>query len=157
MEVDSRIIEMIDTVEKLLTEHNKDIFTSGLLGNLSVNQFMYLDAISRFKDATISELAREMNLAKPTVTNAVNFLVAGGYIDKVQSSGDKRVFYIRLNRKGVKVIEAHKQIHKRVAEEIMNPLTQDEAAVLLSLFEKITTGLADNKHFSGGSDNGITF
>lgn len=67
-------------------------------GNVSYNSRMYLDLIAYQQNCTVSFLAKALNISKPAVTMKVNELVRQGLVTKTQSTADKRVYYLHVNR-----------------------------------------------------------
>ena len=51
----------------------------------------------------VSELAREFNLTKPTISDAVKVLIAKDFVSKEKSGLDKRSYILRLTENGVKL------------------------------------------------------
>lgn len=141
MDTEEHLVKMVAVLTNMIAELNEGVFSTGILSNLTMNQFICLNALADLENPIVSELAKTMNLAKPTVTNTVNSLVADGYVDKVQSSEDRRVFYLRITRKGHKIISAHDQIHRSLARELTKPLSPAEVSQLLSLLGKIVESI----------------
>ncbi|MFW5861191.1 MAG: MarR family winged helix-turn-helix transcriptional regulator [Spirochaetota bacterium] len=56
----------------------------------------------------VSQMAREFDLTKATVSDALNSLEDKGYVKKIREADDKRSHVISLTRKG---IQAEKRIH----------------------------------------------
>lgn len=137
MNVEDKLIEIVELITGMAVEVNEGAFSKGLFSNLTWAQFIYLDAIAKMQNPTISEVAHKLDVAKPTVTNTVNSLVAGGYVDKVLSSDDKRIHFIKVTSKGKKIVQAHDQVHRSLAKELIEPLTPEEISQLISISEKI--------------------
>lgn len=141
MDSEERLVNMVAVLTQLIAELNDGVFSTGILSNLTMNQFLCLNALDEVENPTVSELAKTMGLAKPTVTNTVNSLVAEGYVDKIQSSEDRRVFFLKVTRKGRKIISAHDQIHRSLARELTKPLSREEVSQLISLLGKVVDSI----------------
>ncbi|MGE5391419.1 MAG: MarR family winged helix-turn-helix transcriptional regulator [Deltaproteobacteria bacterium] len=141
MDYEERLVKMVEVLTQMIADLNYGVFSTGILSNLTMNQFICLNALAELENPMVSELAKTMNLAKPTVTNTVNNLVADGFVDKVQSSEDKRVFFLKVTRKGHKIISAHDEIHRSLARELTKPLSPDEVGQLMYLLGKIVESI----------------
>jgi len=141
MDYEERLVKMVAVLTQLIADLNYGAFSTGLLSNLTMNQFICLNALAELENPTVSELAKTLNLAKPTVTNTVNTLVADGWVDKVQSMEDKRIFFLKVTRKGQKIISAHDEIHRSLARELTKPLSPDEVKQLMDLLGKIVESI----------------
>lgn len=141
MDHEERLVKIVAVLTQMIADLNDGVFSTGILSNLTMNQFICLTALAEVENPTVSELAKTMNLAKPTVTNTVNTLVADGYVDKIQSSEDRRVFYLKVTRKGRKIIYAHDEIHRSLARELTKPLAPEEVSQLLTLLSKIVENI----------------
>jgi len=60
---------------------------------------LHLFVIGHSERTTVSELADKLGLSRPAVTQKVNELEELGLIKKVQSTQDKRFFYISLSNR----------------------------------------------------------
>ena len=122
-----------DLIEKVLEETiNQVDFT-----DLTSQQLRYLQVIVRMKNPTLSELAREIDLTKPTVTVLVDKLVEKGYVTRVKSDEDRRSMHLHINKKGAKINALREIAYQRMAEKISIGLSETEAAILNELLKKI--------------------
>lgn len=67
--------------------------------NLTYNTFLYLSMITCKKNCTVSYIAETLHISKSAVTIKVNELIRQGLVQKIQSSSDKRVYYLSLDPK----------------------------------------------------------
>lgn len=88
--------------------------------NINVNFFQYIDIIGDMEAPTYGELAQKLNLSKPAITAIVNKLIKQNLVYKEQSMTDKRTFYIKLTKNGLKIFNscrlAHNDLEKYIAE-----------------------------------------
>lgn len=104
---------------------------------LTITQLHYLHMIDTRKGITGTELAKEFNVAKPTVTNVVGRLVDNGYVRKKKSAKDKRVYFLYLTEKGRHLLSVERQGYYNYAEKVMSMLSPEEADQLCNLFGKL--------------------
>lgn len=81
-----------------------------IVENVSYNTMMYLDVISQEEQCTPSQLARLLNVTKSAITVKIGELVRLGFIEKVRSEVDGRVYYLRLTGKAFELYELYHQM-----------------------------------------------
>lgn len=132
------LAEIIEHLSQSMQDHEDAVIQESVFANLSLTQIHYLDAIRHFDmPPTISELAEHLMIAKPTATNALERLEQEGYLRKVPSSEDRRVWYVHLTTKGLKISELHDQIHQGYAELFEKALEKKELDELVMLLNKV--------------------
>ncbi len=122
-----------DLIEKVLSE----TFNSYDIEDLSQQQLHYLQVIVRLQNPTITELARELKLTKPTVTVLVDKLVSRGYVRRVPSDSDRRVTHLHIDEKGKIVEQIQKSAYKKMEDRISSELDESEIAMLTDILKKL--------------------
>lgn len=137
------LIELIEKFTRILNIVEEVSLELDDLKDLTVRQFYYLDVISRLRHPTVSSLSEQIGVSKPTVTIALNSLLSQGYVKKIQSEIDKRVFMIQLTNRGEKVCQAHDNGHKIIVEKLFQSLTIDELNQFKAILQKLILSLED--------------
>lgn len=122
-------------LDQELTKRAKELFNIDDLSKLSVSHADYLEVIRNKGKPTLSEIAQELNFSKPSVTMMVNRLIEQGFVEKVQSVEDKRVFYVKLTDLGRDLIDIQLNIYREFAsrlEQVLGVHDGDRLAYLLS-------------------------
>ncbi len=121
-----RISEVFRT---LLWEHGKQ-------HNLSPIQIQILIFIAYHKEVlcTVSHLALEFNVTKPTISDAVKVLLQKDLIKKTTSSSDSRSYAITLSAKGQKLVKAVENFADPIKDFLM---TYDDTSLGVA-YELIT-------------------
>ena len=127
------IIYLSDLIEKILEE----TIAMSDFEDLTQQQLHYLKVLVKMKNPTLTELARELSLTKPTVTVLVDKLTEKGYIKRVHSDADRRVMHLHIDKKGAKVNALREIAHQKMAEKIRSGLSETETAILTELLRKI--------------------
>jgi DNA-binding MarR family transcriptional regulator len=122
-----------DLIEKILEE----TLDQADFSDLTQQQLHYLKVIVKMKNPTLSEIAREVGLTKPTVTVLVDKLTEKGYVRRVHSDEDRRVMHLHIDKKGTKISTLREIAHKRLAEKIRSGLNETETTILTELLKKI--------------------
>jgi DNA-binding MarR family transcriptional regulator len=141
--------EMQFSFEKIDEYYNrllKEYEFSGEYGDLSLNAYMYLKNIHTLGAPSLSELARAMEVSKPSASAMVHKLVNKGLLIISQSPGDKRVTLLGLTEKGVQFIEYQALADTKLYARIRDILDDNEFSVFVAMWQKIEENL------EGGED-----
>lgn len=107
------------------------------MANFTLSYFHYVHTINELECPTFTELATKLNLSKPAVTAIVNKLIPDNIVYKERSNIDKRIYYIYLTEKGLKIAKAYKNAHLSFVEDISKSLCDEEYEQLIYLLNKI--------------------
>jgi DNA-binding MarR family transcriptional regulator len=127
------ITYLSDLIEKILEETDDQADFS----DLTQQQLHYLKVVVKLKNPTLTELARELSLTKPTITVLIDKLTEKGYIKRVHSDEDRRLTHLYIDKKGSKINVLREIAHERIAEKIRSGLNETETAILTELLRKI--------------------
>jgi DNA-binding MarR family transcriptional regulator len=120
----------------LMAELEAQAFRDERFAELTMRQMLYLNTIIRLGHPTFSDLARQLDVTKPSVTAIVGTLIKKGYVKKVQDDEDRRSFHIILTPQGAQFDQLHASIHKRLADLLASRLDGAEVEQLTRLVEK---------------------
>ncbi len=137
MSVRNELTGVVEEMTRLVGEVEDRALKTGGLARLTVRQLIYVELISKSEPRTVNQLAEALGVAKPTVTVAVTNLQKKGYIRKIQSKDDKRVYYLYLTAKGKVLAKEHDNAHQEFVEIIMKALKPDEIEIYRQLLRKI--------------------
>jgi DNA-binding MarR family transcriptional regulator len=115
----------------------KDANLTPDLPNLTLKQYYYLDVINRMNNPTYSEIANNFKVTKPAITAIINRLIKLGYLERVQSANDRRVYYVLVSDKGKKLIGINNESASAYAKYVENCLTREELASYINILEKV--------------------
>ncbi len=108
--------------------------------NISINEMHMIELIAKGKTGmTVSEIAQQLKVTKPSVTVAVNKLVQKGYCEKQRLPGDGRAVQVMLTPEGKKVEALHRRCHRRIIAEICEDLSEEEREELLRTMTRINS------------------
>ena len=132
-----KLEKVVEILSAIMTEMEERAFQDERFSELSMRQVLYLNTIIRLEHPTFSDLAKELNVSKPSVTANVSSLIRKGYVQKVRDDEDLRSYHIILTQKGIDFDELHQNVHKLLAQQISSHLDQDETIQLTNLLDKI--------------------
>lgn len=88
-------------------------------------------------EARISDIANVIQASNSAVTQQVNQLVEGGFVNKTESVLDKREQLLKLTVAGKHVIEIKLQLMRERVERLVENLTDEELDQFIFLSNKI--------------------
>jgi DNA-binding MarR family transcriptional regulator len=95
-------------------------------GNLSATLISILATINREGPITLGRLAAEEHLAPPSVTKAVDRLVAEGLVSRRPDSKDRRVVHVEVSAAGRRLIIASRRRRTAWLATRLAELSEDE-------------------------------
>jgi len=122
-----------DLIERILLE----TFNDSDIKDLTQQQVHYLKVIVRMRYPTVTELANELKIKKPTVTILIDKLEKKGYIKRVASKSDRRVTHIMIDEKGQIIQQLRKIASRRLEETISRSLNETEVSILAEILKKL--------------------
>nr|WP_321496260.1 MarR family transcriptional regulator [uncultured Methanolobus sp.] len=136
--------EMEFSFEKLDEYYNrllKEYELSGEFEDISHNAYMYIRKIHLLGTPSLSELARSMEVTKPSASAMVHKLSDKKLLTISPSETDKRVTLLNLTDKGVRFIEFQDFADKRIYTRIREVLDDNEFSLFSELWRKIDANL----------------
>jgi DNA-binding MarR family transcriptional regulator len=130
-----QIVEMISRLMGLL---EAEVFEQEGFSELSMRQLLYLETIAGLGRPTFSELAEKLGVTRPSVTALVQKLIRMGYVQKVQSDEDLRVYHIALASKGEQFTKMHAEMHRLIAQRLTENLSAADVQQFSILLQKVT-------------------
>lgn len=94
--------------------------------SLTHQQIMVIKLIAHNEKVTISELCKEMSLAKGTMSGIVSRLEAADYVKKVKCDNDKRNTYVEFSTKGYEYAKNFTNEINKSFDKIFENFTDDE-------------------------------
>jgi DNA-binding MarR family transcriptional regulator len=137
MNQELELVESMDKLSKLMRKFQTQL-RSGDLKEYTLRQLYYIELIDKNQGISFSELSKTLDVKKSTVSVAINQLIDLGIVNKIQSSDDKRFYFLQLTPKGNEIMEMHKQVHKNTIKKILKILNPEEVENFVNIVNKIT-------------------
>ena len=118
-------------------EGSKELYQKMDLPELTQKQFKYLQALDTDPPLTMSDLAEQFFLAKPTVTDMVNKFKKAGLIKRTRSKTDQRIYHLTLTPLGLTMANTNIIESEEMTRFIQSQLSEEEQKTLKQLFDKI--------------------
>lgn len=134
-------------LEKLSGALNYILRNAAELKGLSALQLQFLDFLGRFPDdvKTVSAIAREFNLTKGTVSEAVKTLETKGLVKKIYGGEDGRTHIIRPTQEGITAASGSIRV-RGVLAEIISSIKTESKDVIYSFLVEIISSLSAGEH-----------
>lgn len=105
---------------------------------LSVSQMQVLVVL---RDAgqpiTISEIARQLFVATPSVTSMIDRLGDSGLVKRINDPKDRRKTLVALTENGKRLLESVSEPYRRLHEEMFGVLSGGEHEKLMAMLERL--------------------
>ena len=139
MDMYQRLNEVLVNLFHEVKEKERQEIITGEFQDITENDMHTIEVIGQNEGCTMSELAKKMGLTAGTVTTSVNGLVRKAYVVREKSEKDRRVVYVFLTEKGKAAFLHHASFHKRMTEEVLKRVKEEELPVLGKMLEGLLT------------------
>ncbi len=143
----------MNTLNRLISGAFNDISRRELLAirsagfeDVSVNEAHTVDAIGIYMPKTMSYVADKLEITLGTLTVSINHLVKKGYVNKVRSETDKRVFMLSLTERGKELFRAHQRFHFELVRSLIMDMSDYEADMFIEALSSLNHFLKSIPH-----------
>jgi DNA-binding MarR family transcriptional regulator len=137
MDREEHLFEVFENLIRIKHECSCTIFSECGLSDMTVKQIAYLKTIDEQGALTFSRLAEITRNSKPTITEMINKFVRMECVYREHCPDDGRILYIRLTDKGKKIAQAEHYAMRRVIEQMVNSLDEEEMDTLIGILQKV--------------------
>ena len=108
---------------------------------LSMPQVALLNLVARRPGCGVLDIAKEMNLAPPTISVGIRRLAKAGWVERRYDPRDRRARPLFLTPKGQTLMDQVQEHRFRMLHFFLSGLAPDEQSQLLSLLEKAVAAM----------------
>lgn len=137
MELQERLILGITKLNALKGECYVNLLNDFNISELSIKQMEYLKSLNKTCGVTTSQLAENLDLSKPTVTEMVKKFIKMDVVYKQSCPADGRVYYLKLTKKGQHIVDLGNMTTVHLAEKLMRSLEEEDINTLIEILMKI--------------------
>lgn len=137
------ITQILEQMNFLGSQINKSITESELdcqsdrFCELTILQFRICITIDKLKSVKMSDLAKELGLKTPSVTQVVDKLEDQKMLERQEDPSDRRSIKVQLTQFGQSKIDTIKHAHESFLINKFQVLSGDELVALLAIFHKL--------------------
>lgn len=107
------------------------------ISELTLKQIEYLKKFDERETITISQLAKLLNLSKPSITEMVKKFIKLDCVKKEQCNHDARVYYLFLTEKGKKIARLEQIAEEDFVRRVEDCLSDEDISLLIELLSKV--------------------
>lgn len=92
-------------------------------------------------EANNTFLSKQLNVSKPAITKAINYLIKKGAITSTKREDNQKSIYYVLTGAGQKLALAHEQVHQKVVDrynQLLDQFTEAELEVVIRFLSEWT-------------------
>ena len=127
---------LTDTFNSVLRIEERSL-DNRLTQDLTINEIHTLVAVGMYEQNSMSEVAERLDVTLATLTKVVAKLVDKGCIERTRDENDRRRVLLSLTKRGREVVRIHDMFHRRMIDEALSDLSEEEERVLSSALTKV--------------------
>jgi DNA-binding MarR family transcriptional regulator len=136
---DALVSELVQELRQLFRSvrrmRGRDTHLGG--SDVSLAQFELIAELYERGELSASELAAAAQLAPATVTQMLDHLAAGGYVERARLERDRRVVVSRLTPSGAEKIEQKRAVWQARWEDALASVTEPELHVAVGVLRRL--------------------
>lgn len=137
MKLEEKLASSIGNIFKLKGECYTSLLNDLNIEELSIKQLKYLKLLNKSCGVTTSQLAEELNLSKPSITEMVKKFIKFGYVYKQACPQDGRVYYLKLTEVGQEIVNIDEMTQVYLADRLVKALSEEDVHTLIQILEKL--------------------
>ena len=137
MKVYGKLCSVFDGFMQIKTECRFCVIDKYNVSELTIKQIEYLKKFDEHEYVTISQLAEDLNLSKPSITEMVKKFIKLDCVKKEQCSHDARVYYLFLTEKGKGIARIEQITNEDFIRRVENCLSEEDISLLIELLSKV--------------------
>lgn len=98
------------------------------LGRVECNLLHYL--LNEDRPVSMKELAKYLGVTHSRVTHLMDSLIKKGYIDRIASTEDRRVFFASITDVGAEIVNKHMNEGVKVYNKLLQKLSQEKVDMI---------------------------
>lgn len=114
------------------------------MSRFNISDYYYLTSIYFMEKPNFGDVAERLGLTKPAISAMVKRLITSGLLQKIQSSEDKRIFYLDLTDKARRIVEGDNELYLEFMQ-VISSLIDDTQMELLECLLGQTVEKLKNK------------
>jgi len=137
LDLQSVLLEIQEILSINITEIKDKTLKDKKYLDINMRQYQTLSIIHKLKNPTLSNLSALLKISKPSVTAIINKLIKLGFVKKIQSDNDKRIFHIYLTDEGKKIFNAYIEANNNLVNTAFKCLNEQEIKIFYNFLERI--------------------
>jgi len=131
------LFSVFNSFMRIKTECRFCVINKYNVSELTLKQIEYLKKFDEYEYVTISQLAENLKLSKPSITEMVKKFIKLDCVKKEQCNHDARVYYLFLTEKGKGIARIEQITNEDFIRRVENCLSEEEVSLLIELLSKV--------------------
>ncbi len=145
---EKELTKAISKLSRTIVKHEELTLKAERSFNLTINELNLIECIRTAMEGnegpTVSTIAANLDITRPSATVAINKLLAKKYVEKSGCSNDGRSVRVKLTAKGEKVYGIHKNYQDSLKKELVAEFGKDFETALTAICK--LAGYIDEKN-----------
>ena len=133
----AQLDELLSTTFNSVLRIEEKSIASRITKGLTITEIHAIVAVGLHEANPMNVVASRLNVTVPTLTTMMNKLVAKGYVVRERDDADRRKVLVRLTKTGRQVYRAHGMFHRKMIDDALTELTDEEERVLEVALAKV--------------------
>ena len=125
-----RVNDQLVLIFNEILEIQERVLKKSRFSDLTLKEMHTIEAIAQDGSLSSDQVAKNLKVTPGTLTVAIQGLEKKGYVKRVKSDKDRRVFLLQLTDRGQAIYQVHKDFHQEMVEETLTGLDPKEVEVL---------------------------
>ena len=131
------LFSVFNSFLRIKTECRFCIIDKYNVSELTFKQIEYLKKFDEHEYVTVSQLAEDLDLSKPSITEMVKKFIQLDCVKKEQCKHDARVYYLFLTEKGKGIARLEKMADEDFIRRVEDCLSEEDISLLIKLILKV--------------------
>lgn len=137
MDITKKLNDILVSLFNSVLKMEEDAIKNSSKHNLSITEVHTLAAIGAGRARTMTQVAASLKISVSTLTTAINKLVDKKYVNRFRVPEDRRIVKIELTQEGVEAVQEHEDFHRKMIDDVLAELNQDEQGILLNSLDNL--------------------
>jgi len=140
-EVD-RLYKALSVLSRTIAQVLETRAVEAASGPLSLSKVQVLRLLAHRRNQSSSQVARFLNVSRPSVTQIIDSLVESGLVTRRMATGDRREVVLNLTKRGRQGIQAVRREQRHLLRSALRSAGSGEVAAWITVLQKISSSLA---------------
>ena len=131
---------LVEVFHKVLRMEERYIRDAGF-EDLSISEMHVIEAVCRAEregGAIAKAIAQALQITPGSLSAAVKVLEKKGYLRRERDAADGRLVWLWPTQQGDRAFASHEQIHHRMVDNVLEPLSETDARALAGALERLS-------------------
>ncbi|HRU39227.1 MAG TPA: MarR family transcriptional regulator [Candidatus Goldiibacteriota bacterium] len=141
-DISKEIVASIRRMQKFFKDKGRTshFFEPGVM-NLTLSQLDTMAYLFERKKAKMSDLAKNLGVKMPTMTDTVDKLIKSGMVKREHDEKDRRTVWISISKDVEKMVAMHLKMRDEAVAKLLNALNDKEKRQASKILKKIVYSL----------------